>query len=300
MAYGKTVRIYFEDGTPSGIRHAEVVGWTGQALFCPRTCIDQLKNWPEAQRPGVYFLFGEESSQADPIAYIGEAEVVLDRLTQHKAKDFWREAIIFTNKDDNLTKSHVRYLEARLVGIAKEAQRYLLENGNVPQQPLLPRSDRDAMEEFIIHSRILLAALGHRVLDPVAAPAKAMPVLPEPIGKGPGEAPSPPTTSDVWYLNYKHAKARGIRTDEGFVVLAGSEASIHEMSSLGQGWSALRQDLIKAGILKLEGDMYVFTKDRLFGSSSAAAAIVTGQRRNGPESWKNSNDQSLKQVEASQ
>lgn len=300
MAYGKTVRIYFEDGTPSGIRHAEVVGWTGQALFCPRTCIDQLKNWPEAQRPGVYFLFGEESSQADPIAYIGEAEVVLDRLTQHKAKDFWREAIIFTNKDDNLTKSHVRYLEARLVGIAKEAQRYLLENGNVPQQPLLPRSDRDAMEEFIIHSRILLAALGHRVLDPVAVPAKAIPVSLEPARNGSVEDPQPPVTSDIWFLNYKHAKARGIRTEEGFVVLAGSEASIHETSTISPGWSAMRKDLVNSGILKLQGDVYVFTKARLFGSSSAAAAVVAGQQRSGPDSWKNANGQSLKQVEASQ
>ncbi|MGB1700835.1 MAG: GIY-YIG nuclease family protein, partial [Nannocystaceae bacterium] len=34
-APGKTVRIYLADGSPTGIRHAEVVNWTGQALVCP-------------------------------------------------------------------------------------------------------------------------------------------------------------------------------------------------------------------------------------------------------------------------
>lgn len=28
-SYGKTIRIYLADGTPTGIRHAELVNWTG-------------------------------------------------------------------------------------------------------------------------------------------------------------------------------------------------------------------------------------------------------------------------------
>lgn len=52
-AHGKTVRIYLADGSPTGIRHAEVGNWTGQAIVCPRARIGELSNWMESQRPGI-------------------------------------------------------------------------------------------------------------------------------------------------------------------------------------------------------------------------------------------------------
>ena len=58
--------------------------------------MSQLKEWPECQRPGVYFLF-ERSSGADEdnIAYTGESEDVFKRLVNHdKDKDFWTEVIL--------------------------------------------------------------------------------------------------------------------------------------------------------------------------------------------------------------
>lgn len=64
------------------------------------------------------------------MAYIGEAEVIRDRLKQHKAKDFWNAVVIFVSKDENLTKAHIRYLESRLLLEAKKVGRYRLENAN--------------------------------------------------------------------------------------------------------------------------------------------------------------------------
>lgn len=55
MPHGRSIRIYLADGSASGIRHAEVVNWTGQAIVCPRTRVAELKGWEESQRPGVYF-----------------------------------------------------------------------------------------------------------------------------------------------------------------------------------------------------------------------------------------------------
>jgi hypothetical protein len=37
MALGKSIRIYLDGGDVSGIRYAEVVNWTGQALLFPRS-----------------------------------------------------------------------------------------------------------------------------------------------------------------------------------------------------------------------------------------------------------------------
>ena len=60
MNYGKTIRIYLADGSPTGIRHAELVNWTGQAIVCPRVRIGELAEWEESKKPGVYILFGED------------------------------------------------------------------------------------------------------------------------------------------------------------------------------------------------------------------------------------------------
>ena len=38
MSFGRSIRIYLADGTPSGIRHVEIVNWSGQAI------IDQQNN----------------------------------------------------------------------------------------------------------------------------------------------------------------------------------------------------------------------------------------------------------------
>ena len=148
--HGKNIRIYLSDGTVSGVRHAEIVNWTGQAISCPRNRINDLNDWPESKRPGVYFLFGTDNETTQQSVYIGEAENVYDRMLNHVAnKEFWNEAIFFTNKDENLTKSHVKYLEAKLIELAGRANRYKLENGNSPSTPSIPKGDRDAMEEFI-------------------------------------------------------------------------------------------------------------------------------------------------------
>ena len=36
--------------------------------------------------------------------YIGEAEVIRDRLKQHRAKDFWNSVVVFVSKDENLNQ----------------------------------------------------------------------------------------------------------------------------------------------------------------------------------------------------
>jgi hypothetical protein len=89
MNRGQSIRIFLADGTVTGVRHAAVVNWTGQAVACPRNRVGERKDWEEAQRPGVYLLFGMEEETGRPAVYIGEAEHVLDRTQDHLAnKDF--------------------------------------------------------------------------------------------------------------------------------------------------------------------------------------------------------------------
>jgi hypothetical protein len=289
MTYGKTIRIYLADGSPTGIRHAELVNWTGQAIVCPRGRISELGQWDESKRPGVYILFGDDASGAKLQAYIGEAENVFDRLQSHvRNKDFWDRVVMFTSKDANLTKAHVKFLEARFIQLANESGRTSLENGIAPQLPALPRPDRDAMEEFIEPARVLLGALGFPLLLPLVKP-----------GPPAGPATVVPLSGVRLYFRVPKSgvDAQGAVTDEGFVVFKGSVGPAKVQDYLNQGWKDRREELLASDAVAVTDESICFTEDVLFTSPSGAAAVVCGGNRNGREVWRNEAGKALKVLE---
>jgi len=292
MIRGKSIRIYLADGTVTGIRHAEIVNWTGQAIACPRKMVGELSNWQEASSPGVYFLLGKGDHAERPVAYVGEAENVLSRLQQHIGnKDFWNEVIFFTNKDENLTKSHVKFLESKLISLSNEASRYLLENGNVPKETVLPRADRDAMYEFMANIRLLMGALGHKILEPLA------PIhIPVDVVGAPDDG-QPNQNIQLVLKRSKKTLARALQTNEGIVVLKDSLALKVFKEALSTGYKTLKEDLIKNGTLAEDGDCLTFTHDYLFSAPSSAAAVILGQNTNGRTAWKTEAGKTLKEIE---
>ncbi len=299
MTLGKTIKIYLADGTVTGIRHAELMNWAGQAVACPRNRVGELAKWEESKRPGVYILFGYDDEAGQPMAYIGEAENVLDRLQSHVAnKDFWNEVIFFTNKDENLTKAHVKFLESRFIRLANQAKRYKLEDGNVPQEPALPRGDRDSMEEFIGQARGLIGVLGHRILEPLAQ-KKIVENLPREEEQQIEETDKDTLSGTRLYLAIKNITAEAVLTDEGIVVLTGSIAAKEAMDSLSVGYRKLRESLIDQNVLSDKGEYFEFTKDQLFSNPSPAAAIVVGYSINGRRNWKDENGKTLAKLEGS-
>ena len=111
-----TIKLFLPNGDAKRLRVGEVSNWTGKALAAPRTELDDLLAREELESAGVYFLLGTNPDTGNPQAYIGEAEVIRERLKQHKAKalEFWNSIVVFVSKDENLTKAHVRFLENRL------------------------------------------------------------------------------------------------------------------------------------------------------------------------------------------
>lgn len=286
MPHGKCIRLYLADGSPSGIRHAEIVNWTGQAIAAPRTRYAELKSWEEVSRPGVYFLIGFSDDTSAGKAYIGESEIVFDRLADHiRNKDFWRECVIFTSKDENLTKGHVKYLEARLIALAEHADRYFLDNSDRPALPALPRPDTDAMEEYIDFVRITLGALGYPIIEPLAVAREAH------------SSTAEPATVREFSFTGNNFSAKGVRTDEGFIVLSDSKVSKELALSAPANVKALRETAVADQRLILQGDRYNLTGDYLFNSPSAAAAFVAGSSRNGRESWTDEMGKSIKEIE---
>lgn len=288
MVFGRKLTIYLSDGEPSGIRHVEIANWSGQAIASPRNRLNELKDWTEAQRPGVYFLLEKQTAEMGDRAYIGESENVVKRISQQdKNQDFWNEVIIFTSKDENLTKGHIKYLESRLTSISIAADRYKIENGNTPTESILPRADKDAMEEFIHNLRIILGTLGHRVLDPVKVIKQQLP-----------DISSKPNLSEFTFsFSIRGLHATGQQTDDGFVLFKDSDISGKTSKSMPGKTLAIREKWIADGTLQSNGENYRLTKDSILSSSSYAAVIVAGTSRSGPQSWIDEQGRSLKAVE---
>ena len=200
-----TIKLFLCHGDARRLRIGEVSNWTGKALAAPRTELEDLLARDELESSGVYFLLGANPDTGESLAYIGEAEVIRDRLKQHKVKDFWSSVVVFVSKDENLTKAHVRYLENRLLQEAKSVGRYSLENTN-SSNPKLPESDREDMEVYLSRIRQVLPVLGSDLLSPISGsgrPAQSQPQL---------------------FCKIKNALATGRRTEGGFVVFAKSTA----------------------------------------------------------------------------
>lgn len=296
MPVGKSIRIYLADATVTGIRYAELVNWTGHAVACPRNRLNELKNWPESSKPGVYFLFEGRFGNSKPMAYIGESENVTQRLTNHdRNKEFWSEVVIFTSKDENLTKAHIKHLESALVGLSKDADRYELENGNTPPESSLPRADRDAMEEFVENVRMVLGTLGYSILEPILKSTNTS----ENLVESSDLIESENVLSNLFF-KVNNIAAQGAVTDEGFVLKKGSQLSKTNSDSMPGKLSTVKEKMLVEGTLKEEGAYLVASEDILFNSSSYAAAIVAGTSRSGPQSWKTAKGKTIKKIEDDQ
>jgi len=85
----KTIQIFLPDGNARSIRIADITSRTVQAIQFPRNKLKEVDTREEVKNVGIYFLFGEDSAEAKPLAYIGEAEDCLERIQQHnRNKEF--------------------------------------------------------------------------------------------------------------------------------------------------------------------------------------------------------------------
>lgn len=275
-----TIKLFLVHGDAKRLRTAEQLNWTGLALAAPRSELDELVAREECDRPGVYFLLGVDQQTGGPSVYIGEAESIRQRLKQHLSKDFWSQVIFFVSKDENLTKSHIRYLEGRLIEIANGAARAKVENGQ-SSGARLPESDRADMETFLEKVSQLLPVLGADFLVPVSAPSAKK------------------ASAGRLHFEVKDVSATGYRTPNGFVVEKGSRAvfALRESAHKYPWLVRSREKLLEIGAIAEAGSHLIFTRDTEFESPSGAAAVVCGGTANGLTSWKDKNGKTLKDIE---
>ena len=268
----EVVELVLDDGTPDGLMVANIPNWVGVVVSSPRALLDRLKTRTEVHRAGIYLLAGPDPEiDGATQTYIGEGDKIWDRISDHhRNKDFWNIVIgiTTTTAEADLSKSHIRYLEAKAISQIKEIGRATLSQ-NAPKIPKINESMRIFMDTFYDKMIKLLPLLGYPYLTPIIEKS----ISHERDG------------SFVFMVESKGVKARAVQTNSELVVLKGSQASKEDAPSWTSG-KTMRNRLIMEGALKDIGACLEFTRDVSFNSPSQASNIVLARQTPGPITWK--------------
>lgn len=286
---GKLIRLFLVDGNPNGLKTIEISNMTIYATIFPRSKLKEFLDRSESSNPGSYILLGSnmEDDLFQYIAYIGEGDPVNNRLKAHakgtNQKYFWDEAIVFTSKDDYITKTQIQYLESEIYRLADEAGKIKLENTQIPSRPNLSEVDNSEIKSFLEGVKLILSSIGIDILESHTNVQEAIPLKKE----------------EIFRFEIKGLVSKMKIVEDKYIVLKGSEAVIENRDSAAKSIVNMRESIIKTKILIKDSirDVYVFQEDYIFNSPSYAASAISGGNENGRRVWKY-NGKNLNQIEA--
>lgn len=286
---GKKLTVFMIDGTAYGPRLSEIGNWVGKAIYSPRASINKIMHRTEFDNPGIYCLKGDPTDDAfDERIYIGEAENIKVRLKHHLSdpnKDF-KELIFFVSKDELLTKTQIKYLESRLVQLAIEAKTAQIDNGNSPSLPTLHEADISDMEYFLEQIELILPVMGFKFL--ISSTVKQ---------SLDNKNDNVNTIHELYFIKTKSYKASMKETDQGYIVIKGSEAKKALANSCTKTYRDMRRKLVETQIMIEVKDKLIFVEDTVFNSPSAASNMILGRNSNGFKQWVNSKGQTFREIQ---
>lgn len=279
----QTIQIYLPFGNPRGFRQAEITTRTVRAFEIPRPELTKFTqaNFPEAEQPGVYFLFGQDET-GDPLCYIGESDNVRKRLSEHDAKkDFWTHAVGLVSLTNTWTKAHIQFLEFQSIKRAKQAASYVFTNGQEGHFTQIPAPLRADCEEFFETIQVLVSTLGYSVMEV------------------PDEEKST-SLDERFYIDKVGVRAVGTYNSNGMTVFEGSTARpITLDKEYAKGRRVQQEQLLSQGVLEQTATGYRFVKNHTFSSPSGASFIILGRSSNGWDDWMDKQGRPLKSVKRS-
>ena len=158
MAEAKTIKLLLSNGSLSGLLMAELLKWEGILFASPRSSYQLLSSEQESMYWGVYLLVSEDK------VYIGQANDLLRRITEHdKSKDWWTKVILLTTKDNSLNRSDIDYLENKLIAIAKQNGTLEMNNIQTGNSPKVSRYRETELKDFLDGGLLLLELIGIKV-----------------------------------------------------------------------------------------------------------------------------------------
>ncbi len=271
--------LYAYDGARSGCRKCSSVSKALVAYRIPRSRMDAMADNDDLKRNGIYFLFGE-NEKGKKFVYIGKVENRINgdgmksRLQEHlKDKDYWYEVVILTTCNRLIQATEASYLERKFYDLAKEAQKYTLNNKNRPSFGRLDSSLSSELNKIVRDGKLYMSALGYDFLVP-------------PQGK------TPQLPDDVFIGKTKRCYALLVQSESGVSLLKGGKISKTETKTCTPNVKYLRR-VFKDAI----GKNWILKKDLPFASPSSAAGFETGSTVSGLTFFRNTRGVSLADYE---
>lgn len=299
MVIGKSIELYLADGTPGGITTAQISGSAGKFTSARRTQLQQLFNREEASFNGAYVLLGNDPAAIENTwCYIGRTENFMGRLRTHdQRKPQWERVIIIYSADPSFNEGHWGYLEARLLDLAKQANRCTLDdNKQTPHGRKLSEAQEATAESFLEEIKLVLPVLGVNILRSSEMPQPQQVRVPE--------------ESPVFVLDKPNSgiSARMREVDGEFFLLKDSRITSRweargKTESTKRSYAALSsqyEKLISDGSIKIVDGVGLVTRDIPFVSPSTAAAVSLGRSSNGRVEWKTEDGRTYADWEDSQ
>jgi hypothetical protein len=218
-----------------------------------------------------------------PEIYVGESDDFSQRYISGKFPIEFDTFLIFTSKDDNLTRAHVKWLEEKLWSILRgNSGKVIVANANKPTSSNLPRADIATMQTYLGNMIYVLEALGYDLFS-VKERTSTSPV--GQVEQLDNEAQS--LTIDLYATLPKRLDDRAfLRYEDGaYVLTSGSKINVRITESLPSNVRKLREQLIQDGGLLERGDHLELTRDIPFSKPSPASALVKGRSSTGYQDW---------------
>ncbi|TNM60557.1 DUF4357 domain-containing protein [Aliirhizobium smilacinae] len=280
---GRVVKIFITGKDPRSLRTVELDNWTGVAITGQPEFFKKALEAEVLARSCVYLLIKSGAEDDLPEIYVGESDDFSQRYTNGKFPIEFDTFLIFTSKDDNLTRAHVKWLEEKLWAILKgNSGKVVVANANKPTSSNLPRADVATMRTYLGNMIYVLEALGYDLFT-VKERTSTSPA--GQVEQGNDEAHDlildlyatlPKRVDDRAFLRYE---------DGAYVLKSGSKINLRITESLPSNVRKLREQLIEDGRLIEVGDHMELTRDIPFSKPSPASALVKGRSSTGYQDW---------------
>ncbi|KQP74772.1 hypothetical protein ASF60_23230 [Methylobacterium sp. Leaf113] len=279
---GRLIKLFITGDDPRSLRTVELDNWWGMAVMGRRSYFKKALAREELSRSCIYLLIRSTGTDDLPEVYVGESD---DFSQRYKADDFpvaFDSFVVFTNKDDNLTRAHVKWLEREVWELlGRNEGKVQLANRSTPTGSKLPEAETASMSTFLGNMIYVLEALGFAFFEEPGAPPTETPAL-----------PSMPTVTPAVQSFFTGAQPRSEThkahldmVGDGYVLRAGSMISASATDSLPSSVAKLRAQLLAENALVPQDGCLRLTKDIAFTSPSPASALVKGRSSTGHGDW---------------
>lgn len=178
------------------------------------------------------------------------------------------------SQDNSLNKAHIKYIENKLYTKANEVGRYEIDQ-ITPTKSSLDDADEIRAIKFLEKVILLTSVYGYHMFDEILSDENNN------------------ENNKLLYLNNNNIEyAKGILTDEGFVILKGSKIKENISNSLSPSLIKYAERERSSKDIKDN----IFINNHLCSTPSMAAVIILGRNSNGYNEWKNKDGIKLKDL----